>query len=116
VSVIANIFNQNHAAIYPILAKIAMDVRAVAASSVPCERLFSAGAEVATDCRSRLGSNQFKQLQIMKFSWRKSIIDHAASNLITEEVFLTDFTELLRHDDETVEWENREDEVFAGSS
>ena len=108
--------NQNHASIFPILAKIAMDVCAVPASSVPCERLFSAGAETATNRWSRLCSNQFEQLQVMKFAWRKSVVDHAASNSSsTEEVLLTDFTELLCLDDEAVEWEHGEDEVFVGS-
>jgi hypothetical protein len=114
-NIIVNMVNQNHASIFPILAKIAMDVCAVPASSVPCERLFSAGAETATNCRSRLGSNQFEQLQVMKFAWRKSVVDHTASNsLSAEEVLLTDFTELLHQDDETVEWEHREDEVAIG--
>jgi len=52
----------------------------------------------------------------MKFAWRKSVVDHAASNSSSsEEVLLTDFAEFLRLDDEAVEWEHGEDEVFAGS-
>lgn len=41
---------QLHAKEYPTLACIAKDVCAIPATSVQCERLFSAGAEIATDC------------------------------------------------------------------
>ena len=40
---------QAHSNEYLTLARIAMDVCTIPATSVPCEHLFSAGAEVATD-------------------------------------------------------------------
>jgi len=66
-----------------------MDVCAIPASSVPCEWPFSAGAEIATDRRSRLGSDKFEQLQVLKHAWRNSIVDMAATNSsIVEQVTL----------------------------
>ncbi|KIK75899.1 hypothetical protein PAXRUDRAFT_171340 [Paxillus rubicundulus Ve08.2h10] len=41
-----------HTTIYPTLVWIAHDICATPASSVPCEHLFSAGVEIATDCWS----------------------------------------------------------------
>jgi hypothetical protein len=88
-------------------------VCAIAASSVPCERLFSAGGETATDRRSRLGAERFEQLQVLKFAWRTSIVDQAAENsAIVEEVVLEEFRELLRLDNEISEWEQSEDEII----
>ena len=71
----------------------------VPASSVPCERLFSAGAEIATDRRSRLGSGRFEELQIMKHTWNSSLVDHAQVNSCeVENVLLQDFKELYERD------------------
>jgi len=50
------------------------------ALSVPCERLFSAGGEVATKQQAQLGTAQFEELQMMKFAWRNNIGDLAAWN------------------------------------
>jgi len=87
-------------------------VCAIAASSVPCERLFSAGGETATDRRSRLGAERFEQLQVLKFAWRGAIVDQAAENsAIVEEVMLEEFRELLRLDSEIADWEHSEDEI-----
>ncbi|KIM61894.1 hypothetical protein SCLCIDRAFT_120712 [Scleroderma citrinum Foug A] len=58
-----------HCLIYPTLFLMAQDVCRIPASSVPCEHLFSAGGQIATDRRSRLGSDQFEQLQILKHGW-----------------------------------------------
>ena len=71
---------QTHAKVYPTLAKIALDVLPAQASSVPCERLFSAGKEIAVARRSQLGADLFEQLQMLKFAWRKGLVDHAAWN------------------------------------
>ena len=57
-----------------------LDYLTCQASSVPCERLFSAGGEVATKRRARLGAVRFEELQMMKFAWRNNIGDLAAWN------------------------------------
>lgn len=90
-----------HSTTYPTLARIAQDVCAIPASSVPCERLFSAGAEIATDRRSRLGADKFEELQILKHAWRNSIVDHAGLNSkkVTE-VYLQEYRELYKCDKE----------------
>jgi hAT family C-terminal dimerisation region len=96
---------QQHAQVYPTLTHIALDVLPVAASSVPCERLLSGGQQIATDCRTRLGSDRFEQLQILKFGWRKSIVDFALLNAnVVEEVNAEDFRELLQLDIEIAQW------------
>ena len=97
---------QAHCDDYPTLSRIAMDVCAIPATSVPCERLFSAGAEVATDRRSHLGADKFEQLQILKHAWRNDIVDSARLNSGTEEEYLDGFQELFKRDAELVEWDN----------
>ena len=49
-------------------------------SSVFCEQLFSAAKEIATAWHSQLGSERFEELQVLKFLWRKDIVDMAAVN------------------------------------
>lgn len=93
-----------------------MDVCAIPASSVPCERLFSAGGETATDRRSRLGAERFEQMQILKFLWRGSVVDYAAGNsTVIEDIMLKDFEELLQLDDEVSDWECDEDELVTST-
>ena len=48
-------WEDNHR-IYPTLGRIALDFLPCQASSVPCERLFSASKQVATDHCARLGT------------------------------------------------------------
>lgn len=99
---------------YPTLSRIAVDVCAIPASSVPCERVFSGGAETATDRRARLGAEHFEQLQVLKFAWRNSVVDHATTNSdLVEEVLLEEFKELLSLDDEMASWDCQVDEVVA---
>ncbi|KIM65342.1 hypothetical protein SCLCIDRAFT_113112 [Scleroderma citrinum Foug A] len=91
----------DHASVYPTLSKIVKDVCTVPASSVPCERLFSAGAEIATDRRSCLGAEAFEELQVMKHAWRNSITDLAAANSHqAEEVSIGEYEELYHLDEE----------------
>ncbi|KIM58358.1 hypothetical protein SCLCIDRAFT_128426 [Scleroderma citrinum Foug A] len=90
-----------HASIYPTLSRIAQDVCAIPASSVPCERLFSAGAEIATDRRSRLGSVRFEELQVLKHAWRNLVVDQAAVNLQdVQEVYMQEYRELYELEEE----------------
>lgn len=72
-------------------------------TSVPCERLFSAGREIATDRRSRLGSNVFEQLQVLRYAWRNEVVDEADLNSRrVEEIHIGDFQELLEQDEALV--------------
>ena len=90
---------QDHAKLYPTLAKIALDVLPAQASSVPCERLFSAGKEIAVAHRAQLGADVFKQLQILKSHWRRSVCDLAACNSdFVEDIDMDEFGEMLTAD------------------
>ncbi|EIW73844.1 hypothetical protein CONPUDRAFT_27963, partial [Coniophora puteana RWD-64-598 SS2] len=60
---------------YPTLSRIALDILPIQASSVPCERLFSAAKEIATDKRARLSLVRFEQLQMLKHAWKPEVID-----------------------------------------
>ena len=103
---------QENGHLYPTLARIALDVLPAQASSVPCERLFSAGKEIATACRSQLGSERFEELQMMKFAWQDSIADMAAWNSAqVEEVDLEEYVDMLRADVQLAAWDIPEDEV-----
>jgi hAT family C-terminal dimerisation region len=103
---------QKHSHLYPTLARIACDVCPIPASSVPCERLFSGGAETATDRCSRLGTDRFEQLQMLKHEWRGNIVDFATYNSITaEEVWMDDFHEIYQIDKEMAESDTPQDDV-----
>lgn len=94
---------QVHAHEFPTLARIALDILPIQASSVPCERLFSAAKEIATDKRSRLGPVRFEQLQMLKHHWKGGIIDLALWNLGQEEEMvyvIEDFEDLYQIDEE----------------
>ena len=98
---------QNNHKLYPTLGHIALDILPIPASSVPCERLFSAAKEIADDRRARLGPKKFEELQVMKFAWRNNIPDLATWNsAFVEEVDdleLDEFRGLLDCDD----WQNK---------
>lgn len=82
-----------------------MDVLASQASSVPCERLFSGSKQTATDRRARLGNARFEELQMMKHSWKLSLIDIAAWNSgQVEEVDMQEFEEMLLSNEEEDKW------------
>ena len=78
-----------------------MDILPIPASSVPCERLFSAAKEIADDQRARLGPKKFEELQLTKFAWRNNVPDLAAWNSSqTEEVDIGEFAEFTELFDE----------------
>ena len=61
-----------------------------------CKRLFSAGAEIATDQCNHLSSDKFKQLQVMKHEWCCDAIDQANLNSnVIEDVPLEPFRDYL---------------------
>ena len=99
---------------YPTLRRIALDYLACQASSVPCERLFSAGGEVATKRRARLGAVRFEELQMMKFAWRNNIGDLAAWNSSQVEEIedeATQYEDMLVADQDLDEWDKLADSV-----
>ncbi|KAG6809994.1 hypothetical protein H0H87_011389 [Tephrocybe sp. NHM501043] len=97
---------QDHFHVYPTLGRIALDVIPCQASSVACERLFSASKQTADDRRACLGATTFEQLQIMKFAWRGKITDFAAINSQhVEEVDVNQFKELLSEDHDFDGWD-----------
>jgi hypothetical protein len=88
------------------MSRIALDVLAAQASLVPCERLFSAGKEIADEWHARLGAEQFKQLQMLKFEWRDLVVDYAAWNSAqVEEVQSDEYSEMLKADLAHEEWD-----------
>jgi hypothetical protein len=98
---------QVHSTIYPTLARIALDVLPVQASSVPCERLFSAGKEVADERCARLGAQRFEQLQMLKFEWRGTNMDYSAWNSSqVEDVRIDEYMEMLEAEVAHSHWDN----------
>jgi hypothetical protein len=103
---------QDHAALFPTLAWIALDILPCQASSVPCKRLFSASKQTADLRRSSLGAKHFEELQIMKFAWCRKIINNAEQNWArVEEVQLGKYSEFLEADEISAEWDNQVLEV-----
>jgi hypothetical protein len=84
------------------------------ASSVACERLFSAGGEIATKRRAQLGAERFEELQLMKFAWRNKIDDIASYNSEQVEEIddgMKEYQDFLAADQELEEWDVTEDEI-----
>lgn len=91
---------QAHASLYPTLARIALDVLPVPASSVSVERLFSRAKEVSTDRRSRLGPDVFEWLECLNYYWRPLIVDYARANSDhVEECELLDYIMMVEEDE-----------------
>jgi hypothetical protein len=77
---------------------------------VPCERLFSATKQIATDRRARLGPEMFEKLAIMRSAWGPKLFDAAALNSMqVEEVNLPDFEDMLADDFDLAEWDKNWD-------
>ena len=84
---------KEHAQRWPNLYKLAIDLLPIQATSVPCERVFSASKETATGRRNRLKPNTMEAIQLLKF-----LAKHQALN----------FTTGLSQSDEVVELEDTE--------
>lgn len=90
---------QTNSNAYPMLSRIALDVCAIPVTSVPCEHLFSAGGEIATDHHSHLGSDIFEQLQVLRYAWCNEVVDEVGLNSrCVKEIHIGDFQELLEQD------------------
>ena len=97
--------------------RIALDYLPCQASSVPCERLFSAGGEIATKRRAQLGAERFEELQVMKFAWRSDIVDWASWNTTAvEEVDeMREYADYMAADEEQQAWDREEDDIISFS-
>jgi hypothetical protein len=99
---------QDHATLFPTLARIALDILPCQASSVPCKCLFSASKQTADLCRSSLSAKHFEELQIMKFAWHKKIVNNVEQNWArVEEVQLGEYLEFLEADEISAEWDKQ---------
>lgn len=95
-----NVTIQSHASLYPTLARIALDILPVPASSVSVERLFSRAKEVSTDRRSRLGPDVFEWLECLNYYWRTLIVDYARANSDqVEECEILDYVVMVEEDE-----------------
>ena len=105
-----NIINwwQAHAALFPTLVQIALNILLCHVSSVPCERLFSASKQTADLHQSSLSVKHFEELQIIKFAWRKKIVDNVEQNWMqVEEVELGKYSEFLEANETSAEWDKQ---------
>ena len=93
--------------------RIALDYLPCQASSVPCERLFSAGGEIATKQHAQLGAERFEELQVMKFAWWNNVVDWASWNTASvEEVDeMQEYADYMAADEEQRAWDREEDEI-----
>lgn len=88
---------------------MALDILPCQASSVPCERLFSASKQVTTERRSRLSADRLEQLLVMKSAWQGTMVDWAAMNSrAVDEIEINDYSDLLQADKDVREWDEIE--------
>ena len=93
------------------LARMALDILPIQASSVPCEWLFSSSKQVATDWQLCLGSDCFEELLIMKSAWCSMISDWAIGNSDEiEEVDLLEYEEFVDGDKQAHVWDAEDKE------
>ena len=100
---------QDNGSHYPTLRRITIDFLACPASSIPCERLFSGGSEIATRCRAQLGVTRFEELQVMKFAWRNTIGNLTAWNSSQVEEIndeMGEYQDILVADGEQARWDH----------
>ncbi len=89
-----------HTDTYPTLARMALDILPIPASSVASERLFSSAKEVLTARRSRLGPDVFEWIEVLGHQWASEVVDYARINSLNiEEYELDDFLEYCELDE-----------------
>lgn len=94
---------------------MALDVLPAQASSVACERLFSAAKHITSDTRSRLSTEMFEKLQLLKAAWRKEMVDISRENEAIQEEVAADeamFAGLETLDAEDLAWDVEEDSIM----
>lgn len=86
---------QNHASVYPMHARLALDVLPAAGATVGAECLFSRCKQVTTDRWSRLSPHVLEQIQCLEHNWHGTIVDYAALNDAQhEEIYMRDFEDI----------------------
>ncbi|KZV66295.1 hypothetical protein PENSPDRAFT_555723, partial [Peniophora sp. CONT] len=55
---------------WPLIYPLALDVMAVPASAVPCERVFSSSKETCAHRRNKMSTQLMERLQILKYSYK----------------------------------------------
>lgn len=71
---------QDNSKAYPTLARIALDILPIPATSVGCEHLFSRAKQVATPRRTRLDPGLFEAIESLHYHWKPRLVDHARLN------------------------------------
>lgn len=89
---------------YPTVGRIALNVIPAQASSVPCERLFSASKPDANQHRARIGPLRFEQVQVLKARWKEGAVDFAKVNAKFVEVYaIGEYEAMLAEDADMAE-------------
>ena len=101
-SILSTLQDNHHQ--FPTLGCITLDILPCQALSVPCERLFSASKQTATDLRSKLGAQRFEELQLMKYAWKHNIVDFAACNTAPVDINLKEYEDLAIADKDLEEF------------
>ncbi len=99
---------QDNSRMFPTLARIALDILPIPASSVACERLFSRAKQVATPRRTRLDPEIFEAIEALHYHWKRDLVDHARMNSENVEIIedeLADFVVMAEEEELLAEME-----------
>jgi hypothetical protein len=70
-----------------------MDILPIQGSAVPCERVFSSGAETDTARRNKLSPELMEALQILKFALKKRRLNFTEGTTKEDEVRMLEDTD-----------------------